>query len=225
MPRPGYITASVFNDVMTKTFGKTVLKACCRIACERLGVRDLEEQFDISGLRAIEWGNEMEPLARAAYESERFATIEGYQDWFQIEGRMVGGHVDGRVGSDGIVEIKCPNSDNHLLNITRGEQLGDYIYQIQAYLWITGRDWCDFVSFDPRFPGPLQLHVVRVERDEDLIAAIDQRAAEMETIISEMVDSLRTVPDVDVAAEELQGPNPLFERPSVRPQPKPQTLL
>lgn len=191
MPKPGFITASVFNKCMTKSVGKTVLKECCRIACERLGVSDLEEQFDLSGLRAIEWGLEYEGPAMAAYEAETFTVIHSPQQFHRIEEMMVGGTPDGLVGDDGIVEIKCPNSDNHLLNITQGAQVEDYIHQVQCYLWITGRQWCDFISYDPRFPEDLQLHVRRVERQEDTIEQIRERAAEMEEIISDMVRKAR----------------------------------
>jgi hypothetical protein len=193
LPTPGYITASVFNSCMTKSFGKTVLRECCRIACERLGVTGLAEQFDISGLRALEWGIENEPLAIAAYEAETFTTIHSRQEFVQIDGMMVGGHPDGLVGDEGMVEIKCPNSDNHLLNITEGSQIEDYKPQVQGYLWITGREWCDFISFDPRFPEDLQLHVRRVHRDEAFIESIKTRAAEMEAAIAGMVMKARPV--------------------------------
>lgn len=191
MPKPGFITASAFNSVMTKAVGKTVLRECCRIACERLGVTGLEEQFDISGLRMIEWGNEMESLAIAAYETETFNSVHSKQKFHQLPGMMVGGTPDGLIGKDGVLEIKCPNSDNHLMNITQGAQVSDYINQVQAYLWITDRWWCDFVSYDPRFPEDLRLYVQRIERDDKIILAIHERALEMEEIISGMVEKAR----------------------------------
>ena len=191
MPRSGFITASMFNSCLTKTVGKTVVKQCCRIACERLGVRYLDEQFDLGGLRAIDWGNENEALAIAAYEAHTFTEIHSKQQFHRILGLFVGGTPDGLVDDDGMIEIKCPNSDNHLLNLTQDEQVSDYIYQVQGYLWITGRQWCDFVSFDPRFPEDLQLHVRRIERDEEIIEAVRRRSEEMEDIISEMVEKAR----------------------------------
>ena len=191
MPKPGYITASVFTKCLTKSVGKTVQRECCRIACERLGVQYLEEQFDLSGIRAIEWGAENEGLAVSAYEAHTFSVVESAQEFFRLPDRLVGGHPDGLVGDDGIIEIKCPNSDNHLMNIAYGAQVDGYQPQIQAYLWITGRQWCDFISFDPRFPEDLQLYVERVERDEELIDTIRTRADEMEEIISGMVEKAR----------------------------------
>jgi len=191
MPRHGFITGSAFNTCMTKAFGATVKKYCCKIACERLGVRHLRDQFDISGVKAIDWGNENEALAVAAYEADQFVEIHSKQLFQQVPGMFVGGTCDGLVGTDGMVEIKCPNSDNHLLNISHNEQVEKYKYQIQAYLWIYGRDWTDFISFDPRFPDDLQLHVHRIERDESIIDQIKARAVEMEDFISNMIEKAR----------------------------------
>jgi len=76
-----------------------------------------------------------------------------------------------------VLEIKCPyNVHNHLANIENdGTGDKDYIWQMQGNLWLTGRQWCDFVSFHPYVPSPLQLHVVRYERDEDVIEEINER--------------------------------------------------
>jgi len=191
MPRPGFITASAFNSVMTASFGKTVEKYCCKVACERLDVKYLDEQFDISGMYAIQWGNENEALAIAAYEAANFTEVHSRETFRRIPDRLIGGTCDGLIGKDGIIEIKCPNSDNHLLNITQDAQVDTYIHQIQAYLWIYGREWCDFNSFDPRFPEDLQLHTRRIERDDSIIAKINKRAGEMEDFINGMVEKAR----------------------------------
>ena len=64
----------------------------------------------------------------------------------------------------------------HLANIENdGTSNKDYIWQMQGNLWITGRQWCDFVSFHPFVPKALQFHVVRYERDEDVIEEIQER--------------------------------------------------
>lgn len=201
MPRPGFITASVFNSCMTKSFGKTVEKECCRIACERLGVKWLDEQFDLGGIRTIEWGIENESLAIRAYEAETFNTVHSQQVFHRIQGTMVGGTPDGLIGEDGGIEVKCPNSDNHLLHITSDRN--GYIHQVQAYLWITGRKWWDFISYDPRFPEDLQLHIQRIERDEDMISDICQRAAEMEAYITDVIRKAR--PSLSLNGQELVG--------------------
>ena len=181
----------MFNKVMTASWGKIVEKECCKIACERLEVKDLYDQYDISYMSAIEWGNENETLAIDAYEAQNFVEVHSRQLFGQVPGRLIGGTCDGLVGEDGIIEIKCPNSDNHLLNITQASQVEDYKFQIQAYLWIYDRKWCDFNSFDPRFPEDLQLFTKRIPRDESIIAKIQNRANEMEKFISDMVEKAR----------------------------------
>jgi len=191
MPMPGFITASAFNKVMTASFGKTVLKYCCRTACERIGVKYLDEQFDISGIYAIAWGNENESLAIAEYESQNFVEVHSRLCFHRVPGAFVGGTCDGLVGDDGMIEVKCPNSDNHLLNITQDDQVSDYIHQIQGYMWIYDRMWCDFNSFDPRFPDDLRLYTRRIYRDEAIISKIRDRAEEMESVISDMVEKVR----------------------------------
>lgn len=193
MPKPGFITASLFNKVMTKSPDtKTVQKECYRIACERLGVTDLDDQSgSFSGSQAMEWGNENEHRAIAAYEAEHFALVHSAQEFVQIPGRLIGGHPDGLVCTDGMIEVKCPNSDNHLLNLTHGEQIPTYLNQIQASMWIYGREWCDFISYDPRFPEDLRLYVKRIERDQSLIDAIDQRAQDMEKIIADLIEKIK----------------------------------
>jgi exodeoxyribonuclease (lambda-induced) len=72
------------------------------------------------------------------------------------------------------------------------EQLDDYIHQIQFSLWITGRQWCDFISFDSRAPIGLQLHVHRVERDEVAIAELKERAGAMDVEADRIAELLRT---------------------------------
>ena len=63
----------------------------------------------------------------------------------------------------------------------------NYYNQIQCQLWVTGRVWCDFVSYDPRLPKRNQLLVIRVERDDALIATmqteVQQFLGEVESLI------------------------------------------
>jgi hypothetical protein len=62
-----------------------------------------------------------------------------------------------------------------------------YIPQMQCQMAVTGSRWCDFVSFDPRLPDDLQLFVVRLERDEEYIKAME---VEVEKFLSEVEDTL-----------------------------------
>jgi hypothetical protein len=64
--------------------------------------------------------------------------------------------------------------------------------QVQGQMWLTGREWCDFVSFDPRMPADLQLYVQRVQRNPEFIAGLER---EIITFLSE----------VDAIVQKLQA--------------------
>jgi len=89
------------------------------------------------------------------------------------------------VGDDGLIEIKCMNTANHVETIIEGKPPSRYIPQMQCQMAVTGRQWCDFVAFDPRLPDDLQLLVVRVDRDQEYI---DQMEVEVKQFLSEVND-------------------------------------
>jgi predicted phage-related endonuclease len=90
---------------------------------------------------------------------------------------------DGIVGSDGLIEIKCPNSATHWSYIKANEPPNKYFIQMQAQMAVTGAKWCDFVSFDPRMPERSQLLVVRVMRDPEYILYME---AEISSFLKEV---------------------------------------
>jgi len=94
---------------------------------------------------------------------------------------FVSGTPDGLIGDDAIIEVKCPyNPVNHLANLREGAQIKDYYWQIQGYLWLTGRAVCWFVSYDPRFPEATRLAVHKVERNQEDIDRLAERVVEFE---------------------------------------------
>jgi putative phage-type endonuclease len=133
---------------------------------------------------AMEWGTEQEPFARMAYEAHTstFVKEEGFVDHPTIEG--FGCSPDGIVG-EGLIEIKCPNTANHIETVLENKAPSKYIPQMQCQMACTGAKWCDFVSFDPRLPEDLQLLVVRVERDQEYI---DSMEVEVKQFLSEVLD-------------------------------------
>jgi predicted phage-related endonuclease len=187
----GKLSPSGFDRMMTNgrakgTIGRTATEYANQIVLERLGV-EIPEPWS----KAIEWGNEWEEHAVAAYEAKtgRMVIPTGRIEHPDVP--YVAGTPDGLIGDAGIVEIKCPyNPMNHLGNLRENQQLADYMYQIQGYLWITGRHWCDFVSFDPRFNDGLKLHIHTVERDGEIIKAIAARAALIESLVVDVLKGL-----------------------------------
>jgi len=181
----GRLTPSGFKKMMTsgrgkdKEFGDTAIKYAMSVAMERLGVQKPE-----LWTKELEWGLDHEADAVTAYETKAGQMVEPCGHVVHPEFEFVGGTPDGFVGSDGLIEIKCPyQPENHFGNLVSNMQLSDYEDQIQGYLWITGRKWCDFVSYDPRFPDEKKLHTFRVERNQDRIDEIQSRCIAIEKMI------------------------------------------
>ena len=188
MPKRGYITPSRFADVLKRgrskeqAWGETALKAADDVVLDILSV-ERPEAFGY----AIQHGLDNEWEAEQAYQELTMSKITR-PDFIQHPTvSYIGGNPDGLVGLDGIVEIKCPyNPANHLQNLIDGEQFRiDYYAQIQGYLWITGRQWCDGISFDPRFPDDLKIGVTRIMRDQPYIDALEIRLADFWQIVKD----------------------------------------
>lgn len=171
--RCGNVTASRIADVMTKTksgYGAGRGNYMSQLVCERL-TGAVEESYTNA---AMLWGINTEPQARGAYESDSGALVQevGFISHPSIE--CAGASPDGLVGDDGLLEIKCPNTSTHIKTLLGAPIDRKYILQMQWQMACTDRQWCDFVSFDPRMPEELQYHCRRVDRDDDLISDISQ---------------------------------------------------
>ena len=95
--------------------------------------------------------------------------------------------------SDGLIEIKCPNSATHIETIRDGKVPDKYLKQMQFQMACTGREWCDFLSYDPRLPEGLDYWLKRVERDNDLIQEIEDAVTEFLTELDEHVNALEAL--------------------------------
>lgn len=178
--RCGDVTASCFGKLAGNArsgggFSQTAQTYLTQVMAERLtGVPQDEIQS-----KYLDHGNKYEHTARQLYQWHLSASQAlkqvGYVKHPSV--KFCGGSPDCLVGEDGVLEIKCPyNVHQHLANIEGdGTDSKDYHWQMQGNLWITGRQWCDFVSFHPFVPEKLRFHVVRYERDEDLIEEIEER--------------------------------------------------
>jgi hypothetical protein len=189
MPKPGYISASQFKKVMVRgkkgeSFGLVAESYAEEIIMEMIGVQ-LPSVFS----KEMEWGEDHEWDAIDAYQQDQLVTVNRDFDFLVhpvIE--SVGGTPDGLVGSDGLIEVKCPyNPRWHFKNLVSNYQFdkdtGEYYEQIQGYMMITGRAWCDCVSFDPRWPKDFQLAIHRVNRDDQFIAELEARLIEFKAFI------------------------------------------
>jgi len=163
--RRGIPTASNFSKIIQNNGKKSTQENayCYLLASQILSHCDDELQYTNA---AMERGTELEPDARAAYEQYAFNPVE--QVGF-IKNYGCGYSPDGLVGADGLIEIKCPNQATHTKYLYNNVIPSEYFAQVQGGLYITGRAWCDFVSFHPNFKGNKKIFIIRVYRDEEFI--------------------------------------------------------
>lgn len=186
--RVGYATASRFKDVMGRLKSGEPNAACwdymADIVCERLTGNPATTFTNA----AMAWGTEMEPEARQAYCIATGRTVDEVS-FLKHPTLMAGASPDGIVDLEGCLEIKCPNSITHQRTLLEGMDKG-HLYQIQGQLWITGYEWADFVSYDPRMPKGLDLYIQRVPRDDAFIAGLEAGVRNFLTIVEERVEQL-----------------------------------
>lgn len=194
--RCGKVTASRVSDVIAKTktgYGASRANYRAQLITERLtGMVAESYQND-----AMRWGTETEPQARAAYSFMHDAEVieVGMIPHPTIE--MSGASPDGLVGTDGLVEIKCPNTATHIETLLSRQVPEKYVTQMMWQMACTGRKWCDFVSFDPRLPPHLQMFVKRVPRDDAAIAALE---SEVIAFLAEVEGTLNKLNALENAA-------------------------
>lgn len=186
--RLGRPTASRFGDIMAKTrsgYSASRKNYRAELVIQRL-TQQIPENYQSS---AMEWGVENEPVARLQYELESGNTVEDTSLWLHDD-IEAGASPDGLIGSDGCLEIKCPNTATHLETLRTGKIPRQYFAQVQGQMWVTDRKWCDFVSFDPRLPANAQLFITRVERDETYIKDLEY---ELRSFLEEVEEEVEFV--------------------------------
>lgn len=124
---------------------------------------------------AMQRGIDLEPKAREAYEAFSGNTVQQV-GFVQHPELMAGCSPDGLIGDDGVLELKCPKSATHLSYLKYPGLPSAYVAQVTHTLWITERAYCDFVSFDDRWPERYRLFHVRVHRDEIAIKNYERAA-------------------------------------------------
>lgn len=188
--RLGKLTASRIADAIAKTktgWGASRANYMAQLVAERLTGTQQESYTNA----AMQWGTDIEPHARDAYEFRNDATVDpvGFVDHPVIE--MAGASPDGLIGDYGLVEIKCPNTATHIETLLGGSVPQKYLLQMQWQMACTRRHWCDFVSFDPRMPEHMRLFVRRVKREDVLIAGLENDALDFLREVERKVDDLR----------------------------------
>ena len=182
--RLGKISASKVSSIMGKRgFGKTGETYAVELTTELI----LQEPTFVPVNFAMEFGVENEPFAREIYEDNRDVKVQ------EVGGIEKGGlwfSPDGLVGEDGIIEIKCPQPSQHMRNLLSDTVLPQYTDQIQFGLMVSGRKWCDFISFNPNFPDQLKAKVIRVETDYEHQTIMSNNIEKFKVLLSQFKNKL-----------------------------------
>lgn len=208
MARRGRITASRCGDVIgksekTKKYYAERQNYLWELVVEHITGRSAERYVT----PAMEWGIEQQPFAEAAYEMREGASIDSVGLIIHPEMEYFACSPDGLLGDDGLIEIKCPTTRVHLEYMKGGTVPEQYIPQMNAEMaCMPEREYCDFVSFDPRVPFGMQLFVRRHYRDRERIAELEQEVkkfqAELAYELMELSAVKPIVTELSVAGKE-----------------------
>ena len=170
--RLGIPTATGFENIVTATGKKS--SAQIKYMAELIEESIIGLQDESFKSRFMERGNQLEPLARSAYE---FITGNAVT---QVGGVYLDENKEVMVSPDGLIpelkkglEIKCPKMSTHIRYLLEGGVPSEYIIQVQANLWVTGYDTWDFVSYSPEYQKQ-PLYIFTAHRDQALMTAFDK---------------------------------------------------
>lgn len=188
--RRGILTASVIGQLITPSTMKVADNQQSRaivaeLAAERITGFTDEHYASDDMMR----GHDVEPLAIAAYEKHTGhpVTTLGFMV-LERDGIKVGCSPDGLVDDDGMVEVKSRRPKKHLQTILADAVPPENVAQCQAALFVSGRDWLDYVSFC----GGMPLFIKHVKPDSEWFAAIASAATEFESAVAQMTDTYTT---------------------------------
>jgi putative phage-type endonuclease len=191
--RLGRATASRIADVVAKakngTWYATREKYMAELVAERLtGV-----PYPSYVSPAMAWGSATQAQAEAEYAFAADADITpvGFVEHPKIA--MSGASPDGLIGTDGLVEYKCPDSHTHIATLLGEAIPASYITQMQFQMSCTGRSYCDWVSFDPRLPDYARLFIKRIYRDDKMIADLEIEVIKFLDEVDEKTERVRAL--------------------------------
>jgi putative phage-type endonuclease len=200
--RCGSLGASRLHEALARTktgYGASRANLLAELACERLTGVPADKFVNA----AMQNGIDREPQARAAYAW--YCDADVVEVGIIKHPTIAGSHAspDGLVGEEGLVEIKAPQPATHLATLLGDAIPRKYLLQMNWQMVCSGRQWCDFVSWSPVFPEPMQLFAKRVHRDDALIETLER-------------DVIEFLAEVDATVAELRaryegGPSPLLE--------------
>lgn len=190
MARAGKLTGSCFVDIISTTkAGKPTAergKLMRTLAFERLAGIPAHE----IGGKALNWGTEVEGSAVMLYELITGNIVVPSDFVVHPRYDFIGSSPDGLVGTAGGIEIKSPHDEAVHINTWLTGMPEEHMPQVQGNMFVTGRQWWDFISYDPRQCERLRLYVQRIPRDDEYISTMAAALLQFEAELCEMVASL-----------------------------------
>lgn len=182
--RVGKFTGSQFASLMAGESTETYQGYLREKAWERLTGKAVQGYTNEAMLHGIE----TEPQARAYYEFVKDVLVEEVAFIAHPDLTYVGVSPDGLIGSDGMLEIKCPQPKTHIEYLAAKKLPAKYRWQVQGQLWVAKRDWCDFVSFHP--DSEYQT-IIRVEANPKDHEALAERAAAANEAVEAIIKQIK----------------------------------
>ncbi len=189
--RMGKVTASCFADATSTGRGSSPSKTRKTYMMKLIAERMTGLPQDSYSNDAMQAGTDMEPYAREYYELINDVPVK--QVGFVERDENIGCSPDGLVGEDGMLEIKCPFSSTHIRYLLDGGLPATYRKQVQGQLWVCEREWCDFVSYDPRV-ARRPYFCERVYRDDDFIKELHIKIIMFVNELKDMMEQLTASP-------------------------------
>jgi putative phage-type endonuclease len=187
--RLGCVTASRIADVVQRTrsgYGAARHTYMGQLISERLtGIPT--EMFQTPAMR---WGNDMEASAVDAYQAATGADVIRVGFLLHPKIAFSGASPDRLISHDGLLEVKCPTSPTHVDMLLTGQIPERYVLQMQWQMACAERQWCDFVSYDPRMPELHEIFIKRLARDDDKIATLEAEVTQFLWEVDDKISAL-----------------------------------
>ena len=187
--RRGIVTASVVGQLITPSTLKPANNPIARGVTATLVAERITGFTEPTPMSADMWrGIDDEPRAREKYSEHHAPAIESGFMIRDEQGVRIGYSPDGLVGDDGLIEIKSRRAKKHLQTNLADEVPAENMAQIQCGLLVSGRAWCDYISY----AGGMPLWVKRVHPDAKWHTAIVAAARQFEHTAEQMTAAYNT---------------------------------
>lgn len=188
--RLGKVTASRVADVLAKIkSGESASRRNYKI--QLVSERLTGERQETYVNQAMQDGIDREQFAKDKYV-QQFGEVEEV-GFIQHPTLEAGASPDGLIGTDGIIEIKCPLPSTHTEILMTQEVPSKHLPQIQFQLLVTGRKWCDFVSYNPMFPENLQVFVRRVFANKEYQQELEDEVKQFLKEVNDVIKKLKEI--------------------------------